>query len=56
MLSPKYYLFYKFCVIICITIMIVWWISVSDEEIDATDDASEIVTLKENVTESGISK
>ncbi len=55
MLSPKYFLFYKFCVIIVALVTIIWWIKVPEEEIKSAD-TPELTTLKEIINESGISK
>lgn len=55
MLSPKYFLFYKFCVIIVTLVTIIWWIKVPEEEIES-DDTPELITLKESINESGINK
>ena len=56
MLSPKNFLFYKFCVIIVALVTIIWWIKVPEEEVKAADDTPELIHLKELINETGSSK
>ena len=56
MCSPKYFLFFRFCVIIVAIIAILWWVKVPEEEIVSAVDSPELVQLKEIINESGISK
>lgn len=57
MLSPKYYLFYKICAIILALIVMMWWLKVPDEEVNAQSSIdTHIVKLKESINETESSK